>query len=99
MLGVLLIDLSLCLVKAGIDPLLIKAECIDLTEYGKQYLNLVKDGYRTNWWKLFNAADPQKWSNVLGLIEQLFYIPASNSHLERVFFFILKRIKTERGTR
>ena len=87
MLGVLLIDLSLCLVKAGIDPLLIKAECIDLTEYGKQYLNLVKDGYRTNWWKLFNAADPQKWSNVLGLIELLFYIPASNSHLEHVIFF------------
>ena len=60
MLGVLLIDLSQRLVKAGIDPLLIKAVCIDLTEYGKQYLNLVKDGYRTNWWKLFNAADPQK---------------------------------------
>ena len=85
MLGVLLIDLSLRLVKAGIDPL-IKAECIDLTEYGKQYLNLVKDGYRTNWWKLFNAADPQKWSNVLGLIKLLFYIPASNSHLELFFF-------------
>ena len=99
MLGVLLIDLSLRLVKAGIDPLLIKAVCIDLTEYGKQYLNLVKDGYRTNWWKLFNAADPQKWSNVLGLIELLFHIPASNSHLERVLFFIIKLIKTERGTR
>ena len=99
MLGVLLIDLSLRLVKAGIDPLLIKAECIDLTEYGKQYLSLVKDGYRTNWWKLFNAADPQKWSNVLGLIELLFHIPASNSHLERVLLVIIKLIKTERGTR
>lgn len=28
------------LVKAGIDPHLIKAEWTDLTEYGKQYLNL-----------------------------------------------------------
>ena len=93
MLGVLL---SLRLVKAGIDPLLIKAEWMDLTEYGKQYLNLVKDGYRTNWWKLFNAADAQKWSNKLGLIELLFYIPASNGHLERVFFFIIKLIKTDR---
>ena len=32
MLGVLLIDLSLRLVKAGIDPLFIKAVCIDLTQ-------------------------------------------------------------------
>ena len=81
------------MVKTCIDPLLIKAEWMDLTEYGKQYLNLVKDGYRTNWWKLFNAADTQKWSNVLGLIELLFCIPASYG----VFFFpILKLIKTDR---
>ena len=65
MLGVLL---SLRLVKAGIDQLLIKAEWMDLTEYGKQYLNLVKDGYRTNWWKLFNSLDVNIAIRVTSLI-------------------------------
>ena len=91
----LILTYEVPLVKAGIDPLLIKAEWTDLTEYGKQYLLFVKDGYRSNWWKLFNASDAPKWSNILGLIELLFCIPASNGHLERVFS-TLKLIKTDR---
>jgi hypothetical protein len=31
-----------------------------MIEYAKLYLNLVEDGYRSIWWKLFNAADAKK---------------------------------------
>ena len=41
--------------------------------------------------------DSKHWSNVLGLIEDLFCLPLSNGHLERVFSQ-LKLIKTHHHT-
>ena len=49
----------------------------------------------TIWWKLFNAADSSKWTNVLALIELLFCFPMANGHVERTFS-ALKLIKSDR---
>lgn len=51
-------------------------------DYGKRFLNLVQEDYKTNWWKLYNAVDANKWTNVLKVIELLFCLPLSNGHLE-----------------
>lgn len=81
--------------KAGAVAALFREEWIDMVEYGKLYLNLVEDGYRSVWWKLFNAADAKKWANILVLIELLFCLPVSNGRVERMFSS-LKLIKTDR---
>ena len=44
---------------------------------------------------MFNAADAEKWSNILVLIELLFCLHATNGQVERVFS-TLKVIKTDR---
>ena len=41
-------------------------------DYARRYLDLVQD-YHTIWWKLFNAANLNRWGNVLSLIELLLY--------------------------
>ena len=51
--------------------------------------------FQVIWWKLFNAVDSSKWSNILAVIELLFCLPMANGHLERVFSQ-LKLIKTNR---
>ena len=68
-----------------------------MVEYGNQYINLVQQDYQTVWWKLYNAVDSVKWSNVLPVVELLFCLPTANGHLERVFSQ-LKLIKTNRRT-
>ena len=68
-----------------------------MVDYAKRYLNLVQVEYQVLWWKLFNAVDAKKWTNILSLVELLFCIPVSNGHVERVFSQ-LKIIKTERRT-
>ena len=57
-----------------------------MTDYARRYLNLVQEDYPSIWWKLINAANANKWGNVLSLIELLFCIPMSNGRVERVFF-------------
>ena len=64
----------------------------------RHYLDLVQEDYRTIWWKLFNAANVNRWGNVLSLIELLFCIPMSNGRVERVFSTV-KLIKSDRRSR
>ena len=81
--------------KAGVDVTLIKEEWEDMMQYAKRYLNLVQEDYQTIWWKLFNAADSKKWTNILALIELLFCFPMANGRVERIFS-ALKLIKSDR---
>lgn len=81
--------------RSGADISLVREEWDDMTDYAKQYFSLVREDYRTIWWKLFNAANAKKWGNILTLIELLFSFPVTNGHLERVFS-TLKLIKTNR---
>ena len=83
--------------RAAIDTALVQEEWDDIVEYGRQYLNLVQDDYKVVWWKLFNAVDARKWSNVLAVIELLFCLPIANGRVERVFSQ-LKLIKNSRRT-
>ena len=68
-----------------------------MVEYGKQYLNLTQQDYKVVWWKLYNAVDAKKWTNILAVIELLFCLPMANGHLEMVFSQ-LKLIKSNRRT-
>ena len=83
--------------KAGTDISSVKEEWDDLLDYSKRYLNLVQKDYKVIWWKLFNAVDAKKWSNVLAVIELLFCLPIANGRVERVFSQ-LKLIKNNRRT-
>ena len=56
-----------------------------MLEYAKLFLYLVADGYESISWKLLNAADAEKWSNILVLIELLFCLPASNGRRTCIF--------------
>ena len=67
-------------------------------DYAKQYLSLATEDYHIIWWKLFNAPNSSKWSNILSLIELLFCFPMANGRLERVFS-ALKLIKVDRRSR
>ena len=82
---------------ASVNCALLTEEWDDIVEYAKRYLNLVQDDYKVIWWKLFNAPDSTKWTNILAVVELLFCLPVSNGHLERVFSQ-LKLIKSERRT-
>ena len=53
--------------------------------------------WKVVWWKLFNAVDAKKWSNVLVVIELLFCLPIANGRVERVFSQ-MKLIKNSRRT-
>ena len=64
-------------------------------DYAKRYLNLVEDDYKVIWWKLYNVPYAKNWTNILTVVEQLFCLPISNGHLERVFSH-MKLIKGER---
>ena len=81
--------------RAGVDTSVIKEEWEDMIDYARRYLDLVQQDYRAIWWKLFNAANANRWANVLSLIELLFCIPMSNGRVERVFS-ALKFIKSDR---
>lgn len=80
---------------ASVNCALLHEEWDDIVEYAKRYLNLVQDDYKVIWWKLFNAPDSTKWTNILAVVELLFCLPVSSGHLERVFSQ-LKLIKGER---
>ena len=80
---------------AGVEISLLGEEWKDMLDYAKLYLNLVQEDYQAIWWKLFNAASSNKWSNILSLIELLFCIPVANGHVERIFS-TLKHIKSEK---
>ena len=64
-LGNLTTRFHIPLEKAGVDVMLLKEEFVDMLDYAKRYLPLSQDGYRTTWWKLFNAPDSDKWANIL----------------------------------
>lgn len=81
---------------ASVECSAVQDEWDDLVDYGKKYLNLVQEDYKIIWWKLYNAVDAKQWSNILAVIE-LFCLPMSNRHLERVFSQ-LKLIKLNRRT-
>ena len=81
----------------SVNCAVLNEEWDDIVEYAKRYLNLVQDDYKVIWWKLFNSPDSTKWTNVLAVVELLFCLPVSNSHLERVFSQ-LKLVKSERRT-
>ena len=66
---------------------------MDMVDYTWRYLKK----YQVVWWKLFNAVDAKKWSNILSLVELLFCLPTANGWVERIFSQ-LKLIKTERCT-
>ena len=83
--------------RAGVDRSLVQEEWDDMVEYSKEYLNLVQEDYKIIWWKLFNAVDAKKWSNILAVIELLFCLPIANGRVERVFSQ-LKLIKNTRRT-
>ena len=68
-----------------------------MVDYARQYLNPVQEEYQVVWWKLFNAVDAKKWSNVLAFVELLFWLPMANGCVERIFSQ-LKLIKTEKHT-
>ena len=59
---------------ANMDCSLVQEEWDDMVDYGKRFLNLVQDDYKVNWWKLFNSVDASKWSNVLKVMELLFFL-------------------------
>lgn len=82
---------------SNVDCSLVREEWNDMVEYACQYLNIVTEDYKAIWWKLFNAVDSHKWTNVLAVIELLFCLPVANGHLERVFSQ-LKLIKSSRRT-
>eukprot|EP00731_Ephydatia_muelleri_P003766 Em0001g3766a len=83
---------------AKVDCSVLQQEWDDMVDYAKRYLNLVQEDYSVLWWKLFNAVDAKKWSNILALVELLFCLPMSNGKVERMFS-VLKNIKTEKRTR
>ena len=83
--------------KAEVDYSLLQEEWDDMVDYARRYLNLVQEEYQVVWWKLFNAVDAKKWSNILSLVELLFCHPMANGRVERIFSQ-LKLIKTERRT-
>ena len=62
-----------------------------MSDYARRYLDLVQD-YLTIWWKLFNAANVNRWGNVLSLIELLFCIPMSNGTVESLFYSKVNKI-------
>ena len=80
--------------KAEVDCSLLQEEWDDMVDYARRYLNLVQEEYQVVWWKLFNAVDAKKWSNILSLVELLFCLPMANGRVERIFSQ-LKLIKTE----
>jgi hypothetical protein len=84
-LGAICERFSVPLESAKTDCSLVQGEWDNMVDYGKTYLNLVQDDYKLNWWKLFNAVDAKKWTNVLAVVELLFCLPLSNGQLERVF--------------
>ena len=69
-----------------------------MLEYAKLFLYLVADGYESISWKLLNAADAEKWSNILVLIELLSFAYLLQMDVEHVFF-TLTVIKTGRRNR
>ena len=70
--------------RAGTDCSEVQEEWDDMVEYAKQYLNLVQEDYKVVFWKLFNAVDAKKWSNILAVVELLFCNPIANGQVERV---------------
>ena len=69
---------------AKVNCSVLQQEWDDIVDYAKRYLNLVQEDYSLLWWKLFNAIDAKKWSNILALVELL---PMSNGKVERMFSF------------
>ena len=88
---------SVPLETSTVDISLVQEEWDDMVEYAKQFLNLVQEDYKIVWWKLFNAVDAKKWTNILSVIELLFCLPIANGHVERCFSQ-LKLIKNSRRT-
>ena len=56
---------------ASVNCVRLNEEGDDIVEYAKRYLNLVQDDYKVIWWKLFNAPDRTKWTNILAVVELL----------------------------
>ena len=51
----------------------------------RHFISLSTLEYRTVWWRLFNAPSKSDWQSALLLVELLFFLPASNGTVERVF--------------
>ena len=78
---------SVPLDSAGIDRSLVREEWDDVLDYSKRFLNLVQDDYKVVWWKLFNAFDSKKWSNLLAVVELLFCLQWPTVELKGFFLF------------
>ena len=72
--------------RAGVDISAFEGEWNDMVDYAKHYLDIVHLDYRVIWWRIFNAVDASRWTNVLPVIEPLFSLPLSNGRLEHIFF-------------
>lgn len=76
--------------KADVSWTEAKNEWDDMVHYAKQYLNLVKDDYRT---VFFNSPDAKNWANIFAIIELLCCLsPMATLSV----FTQLKLIKTNR---
>ena len=62
-----------------------------MSDYARRYLDVVQD-YSTIWWKLFSAANVNRWGNVLSLIELLFCIPMPKGTVESLFYSKVNKI-------
>ena len=60
-------------------------------DYARRYLDLVQD-YLTIWWKLYNAANVNRWGNVLSLIELLLYPNVKWDSRESLFYSKVNKI-------
>ena len=88
------------------EPLEAKGTCIfalvdeidEVVHFYRKYIESQAEGdYKKVWYKLFNAADSRKWSNVLLVTELLFALPFTNSKVERTFS-TMKVVKTDQRT-
>jgi hypothetical protein len=60
-------------------------------------MNPVQEDYMAVCWKLFNAVDAKRWSNVLAVVELLLCFSIANSRVEKAFSQ-MKLIKNSRRT-
>ena len=71
--------------------------CEILVQYAVQFISVSTLDYRAVWWPIFHAPNASEWSNALILANLLFFLPASNAKVERVFSQV-SIIKTNKRT-
>ena len=71
--------------------------CEILVQYAVQFISVSTLDYRAVWWPIFHAPNASEWFNALILANLLFFLPASNAKVERVFSQV-SIIKTNKRT-